>query len=105
MRSPLILGSRGSKLALWQANFVKEKLEYHHDNPYGLGGDRSATNIRLMCTQHNAYMADLDYGKEKMDQYRVREPSPSFELRPDVVDLGGTMAPRYLTLRTSGGLR
>ena len=30
MRSPLILGSRGSKLALWQANFVKEKLERHH---------------------------------------------------------------------------
>ena len=30
MRSPLILGSRDSKLALWQANFVKEKLEYHH---------------------------------------------------------------------------
>lgn len=30
MRSPLILGSRGSKLALWQANFIKEELERHH---------------------------------------------------------------------------
>ncbi len=30
MRSPLILGSRGSKLALWQANFIKEKLERRH---------------------------------------------------------------------------
>jgi len=28
-------------------------------------------------------MAELDYGKEKMDPYRVREPSPSFELCPD----------------------
>lgn len=27
MRSPLILGSRGSKLALWQANFIKNTLE------------------------------------------------------------------------------
>jgi hydroxymethylbilane synthase len=27
MRSPLILGSRGSQLALWQANFVKTALE------------------------------------------------------------------------------
>ena len=27
MRSPLILGSRGSQLALWQANFVKSILE------------------------------------------------------------------------------
>ena len=63
---------------------AREKLEFHHDNPYGLGGDRSAINIHLMCTCHNAYMAELDYGKEKMDQYRVREPSPSLELRPDV---------------------
>ncbi len=30
MRSPLILGSRGSKLALWQANFVKSTLERQH---------------------------------------------------------------------------
>ena len=34
-----------------------------------------------MCAQHNAYMAEQDYGKEKMDQYRhspdrVGEPSP-----------------------------
>ncbi len=27
MRSPLLLGSRGSKLALWQANFIKSALE------------------------------------------------------------------------------
>ena len=27
MRSPLLLGSRGSKLALWQAHFVKEAVE------------------------------------------------------------------------------
>ncbi len=67
---------------------ARESLEYHHDDPYGLGGDRSATNIRLMCTCHNLYMAEMDYGKETMDQYRrsadsVCEPAPSFELRPD----------------------
>ncbi len=49
---------------------AREGVEYHHDEPYGLGGDRSADNIRLMCAQHNAYMAELDYGKEKMDLYR-----------------------------------
>jgi hydroxymethylbilane synthase len=27
MRCPLILGSRGSKLALWQANYIKSSLE------------------------------------------------------------------------------
>ena len=64
---------------------AREGIEFHHDNPYGLGGDRSANNIRLMCSRHNDYMAERDYGKEKMDQYRVREPSPTLQLCPDVV--------------------
>ena len=63
----------------------RDKLEFHHEEPYGVGGDRSAKNIRLMCSCHNAYMAELDYGKEKMDQYRrsadrVGEPQPTLEL-------------------------
>ena len=65
-------------------------LEFHHDDPYGFGGDRSVKNVRLLCRAHNHYMAEKDYGKEKMDQYRrsadrVREPSPSFSLLPDGV--------------------
>ena len=65
----------------------RDRLEFHHDKPYGLGGDRSAKNIRLLCKLHNAYMAELDYGKEKMDQYRrsadrVLEPQPTLELCP-----------------------
>ena len=68
----------------------RDRLEFHHDEPYGLGGDRSAKNIRLLCKLHNAYMAELDYGKEKMDQYRrsadrVSEPQPTLELCPDRV--------------------
>jgi len=64
------------------------RLEFHHDEAYGLGGDRSAGNIRLLCTAHNLYMAEKVYGKKKMEQYGrsadiVREPAPSFELRPD----------------------
>ena len=40
-----------------------------------------------MCRAHNLYMAELDFGKEEMDQYRrrddrVREPSPAFSLFP-----------------------
>ena len=73
---------------------ARERLEFHHDDPYGLGGDRSATNIRLMCTCHNLYMAEMDYGKETMDQYRVREPSPALELRPDGL-ARGTLAVRW----------
>jgi len=63
----------------------RDRLEFHHDDPYGFGGDRSALNIRLLCEVHNAYIAELDYGKEKMDQYRcsadrVRERQPRYGL-------------------------
>jgi hypothetical protein len=62
------------------------RLQFHHDDPFGLGGDRSADNLRLLCQPHNLYMAEKDYRKELVDCYRrsadrVREPSPSFELR------------------------
>jgi len=65
-------------------------LQFHHDDPYGLGGDRSANNVRLLCRVHNLYMAEMDYGKDKMERYRrsadrVREPKPSFPLFPDRV--------------------
>jgi len=78
----------------------RHRLEFHHDEAYGLGGDRSARNVRLLCKVHNLYMAEKDYGKKKMDQYRrsadtVREPSPSFELRPD--------GARHLTQRRAAG--
>ena len=63
-------------------------LQFHHDDPHGLGGDRSANNVRLLCGPHNLYMAEMDYGKDKMERYRrsvdrVGEPKPSFQLFPD----------------------
>jgi hypothetical protein len=45
-------------------------LEFHHQHPYGLGGDRSPGNICLMCGPHNQYLADLDYGRQTMDRHR-----------------------------------
>ena len=68
-------------------------LQFHHHDLQGLGGDRSANNVRLLCRPHNLYMAEMDYGKDKMEQYSrlasysfattVREPSPLFPLFPD----------------------
>ena len=85
-------------------------LQFHHDDPHGLGGDRSADNVRLLCRVHNLYMAEMDYGKDQTERYlrlasysfatafndgqnrepgrsadRVREPKPSFPLFPDRV--------------------
>ena len=60
-------------------------LEFHHDDPYGRGGDRSPSNVRLLCHGHNLYLAERDYGKEVMDRYRrngdrVSEPAPVYVL-------------------------
>lgn len=32
MKTKIIIGSRGSDLALWQSNFIKKQLEKHHKN-------------------------------------------------------------------------
>ncbi len=48
----------------------REGLEFHHRSPYGRCGDHSVENLCLMCHAHNAYLAELDYGKEVMDRYR-----------------------------------
>ncbi|MGH9392494.1 MAG: hypothetical protein ACRD1Z_23060, partial [Vicinamibacteria bacterium] len=48
-----------------------------------LGGDHSPANVCLMCHAHNAYLAELDYGREMMDKYRrhgdrVSEPTAAY---------------------------
>ncbi len=83
----------------------RHKLEYHHEVPFALGGDRSVQNTRLLCKAHNLYMAEKDYGKEKMDAYRcsvdrVREPAPSFQLFPRRVPVDDSPPPHV-----SGSLR
>jgi hypothetical protein len=46
-------------------------LEFHHSGrPFGRGGDHSPGNLMLMCTAHNAYLAQLEYGHEVMAHYR-----------------------------------
>ncbi len=51
---------------------ARDRLEYHHRHPYGLGGDHSLQNIRLMCRAHNSYLAEHDYGRETMVRRRSR---------------------------------
>ena len=58
----------------------RDRLEFHHHKPYGHGGDSSVENIFLVCRTHNRYLAERDYGKKVMQQYRrsshrVYEPS------------------------------
>jgi hypothetical protein len=37
-------------------------LEFHHREPYALGGETTAANISLRCRAHNAYEAELAFG-------------------------------------------
>jgi len=48
----------------------RNRLEFHHRHPFGLGGDHRVPNIRLMCRAHNAYLAECDYGREAMGRHR-----------------------------------
>jgi 5-methylcytosine-specific restriction endonuclease McrA len=52
-------------------------LEYHHRVPYADGGATSAANIELRCRAHNAYEAELWFGRCE-EEDRVRETRASF---------------------------
>src|SRR5262245_47215063 len=60
-------------------------LEYHHGYPFGKGGSHGVDNICLMCPPHNRYLAELDYGKERMSRYwrsaREKARRPAQEIR------------------------
>jgi hypothetical protein len=53
-------------------------LEFHHREPYAIGGEATAANISLRCRQHNSYEGELAFGTRA----GVRLPA---ELRGDAV--------------------
>jgi len=55
----------------------RDHLQFHHRHPFGLGGDHSVENIRLMCRAHNAYLAECDYGRDAMARHRRPRSQPS----------------------------
>jgi hypothetical protein len=48
----------------------RDRLEYHHLHPFGLGGDHRPENLRLTCGQHNVFLAEHDYGRKTMARSR-----------------------------------
>ena len=51
-------------------------LEFHHAEPYSLGGEATLENISLRCRAHNVHEAELIFGP--YDPSRVRETSPTY---------------------------
>ena len=56
---------------------ARDRLEFHHRHPFGMGGDHSPGNIRLMCPTHNRYLAEHDYGRMAVGRHlRQGEEAP-----------------------------
>jgi hypothetical protein len=55
-------------------------IEFHHIEPYGVGGEATVDNISLRCRAHNGYEADLFYGPGKYPggDGVVREPVQTY---------------------------
>jgi hypothetical protein len=47
-------------------------VEFHHVDPYALGGEATVDGIQLRCRTHNAYEGRLYFG----DRRRERELAP-----------------------------
>ena len=52
---------------------AQDRLEFHHRHPFGMGGDHSLGNTRLLCKSHNRYLAERDYGHAAISRHRRSE--------------------------------
>jgi hypothetical protein len=44
---------------------ARDLLEFHHRRPFGYGGEHDPDNLSLMCRTHNAFIAEVDYGRKR----------------------------------------
>jgi hypothetical protein len=49
---------------------ARNKLEFHHRHPFGMGGDHSPENLGLLCATHNRHLAERDYGQAAISRHR-----------------------------------
>lgn len=58
--------------------------QFHHEDPYGRGGEHDLSNVRLLCAHHNALLAEEEYGEEHLAKARGLA-SERVEARPPVL--------------------
>jgi hypothetical protein len=61
------------------------RLEFHHHEPYGQGGDHGQDNVILLCWTHNQFLAERDYGKELIARYKRSRRSSVYHIDWPVV--------------------
>jgi 5-methylcytosine-specific restriction endonuclease McrA len=47
------------------------RLEFHHLEPFALGGDHRPSNLTLRCAAHNALAAEQDFGRELIEDAKA----------------------------------
>ena len=55
----------------------RDRLEFHHRHPFGLGGDHEPDNVGLLCPAHNQLAARGDYGVLAMSRHGKPRSAPS----------------------------
>jgi hypothetical protein len=45
-------------------------IEFHHRQNFARGGAHDVSNLELRCRAHNAYQAELDYGRNFIERAR-----------------------------------
>ena len=57
---------------------ARDRLEFHHRHPFGMGGDHDPGNISLVCSTHNRYLAERDYGQAAIRRHwQVEQDAPA----------------------------
>ncbi len=51
------------------------RLEFHHVQPFALGGEHTPENLTLRCAAHNALAAEQDFGRHRIESAKGREPA------------------------------
>jgi 5-methylcytosine-specific restriction endonuclease McrA len=75
-------GGRCRYVAAGRRCSERDRLEYHHRHPFGMGGDHRLSNISLMCRAHNALLAEQDYGRASAargSRLRPHRPAPALD--------------------------
>jgi hypothetical protein len=48
------------------------RLEFHHVEPFALGGEHTAANLAFRCAAHNALATEVDFGREMIEVAKAR---------------------------------
>ena len=59
-------------------------MEFHHLDPYALGGEASVDKVELRCRRHNDYEGRLYFGKRRRDGMGVARDAATSQGRPSV---------------------